>query len=318
MKTSWTTYSTAIVLTVSLLAGTAHARGGSGGGGGGHSMSGGGNFSRSSSSFNSSVYRTNGSSSGYKQATIRNQYPSNGGFAKTSQTNLNNAKNFAQYNKPSGFNKQYNGQNVAKMNGLSKYNGNKGANWKSYNKFYCGKYNCWPGNCWWGGGSGWYGGFGFGGWGCDDWYGYCYEPYYSPCYNVCYEYNPAYYTPSFSADATPSFGPQESTPDQTPAPVPSPVPTPTPVAKIVHLVNPAETQTTLGFAVNGQAYSLEAGQSQDVQINDGAVVEFDRGGDNQVGRYSLSEGTYRFASTPQGWELYRGDAAPAAESVAAN
>ena len=85
----------------------------------------------------------------------------------------------------------------------------------------------------------------------------------------------------------------------------------------MHLVNPAETQTTLGFAVNGQAYTLEAGQSQDVQINSGAVIEFDRGSDNQTGRYTLTEGAYRFGSTPQGWELFRGDAT-SAPSVAAN
>jgi hypothetical protein len=85
----------------------------------------------------------------------------------------------------------------------------------------------------------------------------------------------------------------------------------------VHLVNPAETQTTLGFAVNGQAYTLEAGQSQDVQISEGAVIEFDRGSDDKTGRYTLSEGTYRFGSTPQGWELFHGDAA-AVPSIAAN
>jgi hypothetical protein len=89
------------------------------------------------------------------------------------------------------------------------------------------------------------------------------------------------------------------------------------VAKTVHLVNPAETQTSLGFAVNGQAYTLEAGQSQDIQINDATVIEFDRGSDDQTGRYTLNEGTYRFGSTPQGWELFKADGS-AAQAVAAN
>ena len=83
-------------------------------------------------------------------------------------------------------------------------------------------------------------------------------------------------------------------------------------------MNPAETRTTLGFAVNGQAYSLEAGKTQDVELADSAVIEFDRGSGNDTGRYSLSEGVYRFASTPQGWELYRSNDAPLADAVAAD
>ena len=88
--------------------------------------------------------------------------------------------------------------------------------------------------------------------------------------------------------------------------------------RTVSIVNPADTQTTLAFAVNGQTYSLEAGKTQDLELNENMVIEFDRGSGNDTGRYSLSEGVYRFGSTPKGWELFRSNDAPLADAVAAN
>ena len=169
----------------------------------------------------------------------------------------------------------------------------KGSN-KSFAKSnYKGK-KWFPGKSWWGYGFGW-GGCGYDGY-CDG----CWPWYYSPCYNVCSDYIPSGFACD-SASLVPDLGP-----------------IPTPAAKIVRIVNPPETQTTLAFAVNGQAYSLEAGKAQDLELADSAVIEFDRGSGNDTSRYSLSEGVYRFASTPQGWELYRSNDAPLADAVATN
>ena len=70
--------------------------------------------------------------------------------------------------------------------------------------------------------------------------------------------------------------------------------------------------------MNGQAYSLEAGQTKDLELTGNEVIEFDRGSGNDTARYSLSDGVYQFAATPQGWELYHSSAASQPEAVAAN
>jgi len=154
-----------------------------------------------------------------------------------------------------------------------------------------------PGKSWWGYGFGWGGWGGCYGWDCGWYPGYCYEPwYYSPCYNVCGEY----YAPEYPVCDL-------IEPDVSPA------------AGMVRITNPAETQTALSFAVNGQTYSLEAGKTEDIALNSTSVIEFDRGAENDdPGRYTLSEGAYQFAATPQGWELYRSGDAPQANTVAAD
>jgi len=147
-------------------------------------------------------------------------------------------------------------------------------------------------NGWGYGGYCWGGSWGWGGWGgcydnwcCGDYY--CYQPWcYSPCYDFCGEYN----GPGFAA---------------------------TPVRRIARIVNPAETEATLSYSINGEECSLEAGQNREVELADNMTIEFDRGVGDATGRYSLTEGEYRFASTPKGWELYHSSETPA-ESVAAN
>ncbi len=95
-------------------------------------------------------------------------------------------------------------------------------------------------------------------------------------------------------------------------------PIPAPAVKIVRIVNPAVTRTALGFTIDGQSYTLNAGQTQNVELADSAVIEFDRGSGNQAARYTITEGVYQFASTPQGWELYRCSDSPGNDAVAAN
>lgn len=217
-------------------------------------------------------------------------------FSSVHQSNFHGSNQLVQSNKLNTLNaKTFTGKpNLAKGLGkglnknLAKFDFGKGLNKNLYKKWF-------PGKSWWGFGFGW-GGYGYDGY-CGDYWPGCYSPY----DNVCAEY---YVPGEISCDselATPDTGSLQ-----------------TPAAGIVRIVNPAATQTTLGFAINGQPYSLEAGQTQDVTLPENPVIEFDRGSGNDTGRYSLSEGEYRFASTPQGWELYRSNDASLAGAVASN
>jgi hypothetical protein len=82
---------------------------------------------------------------------------------------------------------------------------------------------------------------------------------------------------------------------------------PTPTADI-RLVNPAENRVTLKYTLNGgEVQMLQAGYS--AQLNQAAVIEYDRGGNAGRTRYSLTDGTYNFKPTNGGyWGLFHEDA----------
>jgi hypothetical protein len=92
-------------------------------------------------------------------------------------------------------------------------------------------------------------------WGCWPPDGNC-SWYYSSCYDSCSEFN---------IDDTSSWFAMPDV-DRVPAPA----------AKIVRIVNALGTQATLSFKVNGRAYSLEAGKTQELELSGDAVIEFDR------------------------------------------
>ena len=142
----------------------------------------------------------------------------------------------------------------------------------------------------------------WGGWNRWAWgypyYGYRYRYY--PGYYYDYGYYPGYYGYS-SYPGYYDYG-------QTPSPAVD-------ATFAVRIVNPADTGATLNFAVNGQQYSLAPGQQQDLNVNAGSVIEFDRGGSGGTVAYSLSPGLYSFAQTPQGWELYNQSASGAAHTA---
>ena len=79
---------------------------------------------------------------------------------------------------------------------------------------------------------------------------------------------------------------------------------PAPAADI-RLVNPAENRVTLKYTLNGgDVQSIEAGSS--VQINQPAVIAYDRGANLGRTRLSLTDGTYTFKPTNGGyWRLFR-------------
>ena len=302
MKTTGTTFIVVLALTGSLLATKAQA------GGFGHSTGGFSGGSRSAGSFASQVSHTPSAGSLHytNVAAVQNFHQTN----VNKQADVNNLNKLGPVNKVN----TVGGKNLTDKLNLNKgtvSNFNKSLAKFDFSKSMKAKY--FPSKFW--GGCGWGGWCGWGGcwsdWYCGGWWPecYCYQPwYYTPCYNVCCEYYAPEYPSYCSVEPVGSAMPDAAA-ISTPA---------TPAVKMVHVINPAETQTALSFAVNGQTYSLDAGKTQDLELNDNTVIEFDRGSGNDLGRYTLSAGAYRFGSTPQGWELYRSNNAPLADAVAAN
>jgi hypothetical protein len=70
------------------------------------------------------------------------------------------------------------------------------------------------------------------------------------------------------------------------------------------VVNPKDSGGTVSYLIDGTAYTLAEGESNDFSIPARCLVEFDRGVDGAEARYTLQEGTYTFTQTKQGWELY--------------
>lgn len=110
----------------------------------------------------------------------------------------------------------------------------------------CGDFGCGRGDCW----------------GC----GYCvgWRP---DC--ICFQ--PSFYPPCCD------FGSEYVVFDEPASPVTLDIaPIPVPAVKIVRIVNAAKTQTTFGFTINGQAYSLEPGKTQELELTGNMVIRFDR------------------------------------------
>jgi hypothetical protein len=80
--------------------------------------------------------------------------------------------------------------------------------------------------------------------------------------------------------------------DQPPAPV---------VA--VTIVNPADTQTTLNFSIDGTLYHVDAGKAQTINVGMDSTIEFGRGENLGIASYGLRPGIYTFKDTANGWDL---------------
>jgi hypothetical protein len=310
MKTTRITLTMVLGLVGSLMAVEAKA--------GGHGFHSAGSSGGSSHSANYSSHQGRINNSAAKPA---NYHPTGqkSVFAANKNGSTNHVNKSEQFSKPN-FNKT--------QTSTSKSNANK--KFSQFDHHKSGKKDWFPSKYGWD-----HCGFGWGGcWdqGCRWWpcsYG-CYTPcYFTTCYNVCSEYcvpESYSYSPAGPAVATgPSVvpspfdltGPSGPTDPSIPA-GPSGPGGPVAATKTVRIVNPAETQTSLSFSVNGENHTLEAGKSEELGVADKAVIEFDRGTGNDVGRYSLDEGVYRFTSTPQGWELHHSNGTPVTDAVAAN
>lgn len=83
----------------------------------------------------------------------------------------------------------------------------------------------------------------------------------------------------------------------------------------VEIINPPENATTFNYALNGQGYSIPAGQTQRITNDRQLIIEFQRGNRQQPARYTLSPGRFKFTQSNQGWELVRTSDQSSGQSV---
>lgn len=75
----------------------------------------------------------------------------------------------------------------------------------------------------------------------------------------------------------------------------------------IKIVNPAKNNVTVSYTLDGTAFTIPPGYSQDLQEDRAWVIEFNRGTDLEPVQYGLQSGVYTFAVTDQGLELYRSE-----------
>ena len=73
------------------------------------------------------------------------------------------------------------------------------------------------------------------------------------------------------------------------------------------IMNPAVNGVGIEYVVNDQNYTTPSGYNQNISGGGSWLAQFNRGPGFGDARYNLTEGTYYFASTDHGWELYRRD-----------
>jgi hypothetical protein len=75
----------------------------------------------------------------------------------------------------------------------------------------------------------------------------------------------------------------------------------------IKIVNPASNGVTLNYMLDGNAFTIPPGYSQDLREDRARVIQFSRGANLGQAQYGLQSGVYTFALTDHGWELYRSD-----------
>jgi hypothetical protein len=85
----------------------------------------------------------------------------------------------------------------------------------------------------------------------------------------------------------------------------------------VEIVNPADNSSALNYALNGQNFTIQPGQTQRIQHDRRWIIEFPRGDDpnQELARYTLSPGRFKFKPMDQGWELVRAADKSSGQSV---
>lgn len=132
---------------------------------------------------------------------------------------------------------------------------------------------------------------------------YPHHPHHRPWY---YRY-PYYYGSPYSSYYAPSYSVPtyiEPTPPVVTEPAPTFTPNLLPATANIQVVNPPDNRIALSFTLNGQTMTLQPGQTRDLQSDRSWVIEFDRGGQFGLARYSLQPGAYVFTPSDRGWELY--------------
>ena len=135
-----------------------------------------------------------------------------------------------------------------------------------------------------------------------------------PVYNPVVAPNAAVYVPQIQplqgspylrSDATGGTPiPRSSVPNSSIATNSLPLQRPAQPVGNIKLTCPKTAAGSLTYTLNGQAYSIQPGYSQNFRDDRAWTLEFKRGGDaSEVVRYSLKAGTYKFSSGVTGWEL---------------
>jgi hypothetical protein len=79
------------------------------------------------------------------------------------------------------------------------------------------------------------------------------------------------------------------------------------------LVN-SDSEDSIVYRLNGKLFGMRPGNYQKLATGDAWIVEFDRGADFGSARYKLGPGTYLFAITAGGWDLFENAAGDATGS----
>lgn len=75
----------------------------------------------------------------------------------------------------------------------------------------------------------------------------------------------------------------------------------------ITITNPATNNVTLSYTLDGNAYTIAPGYSQELREDRAWEIQFSRGENMDQARYGLQSGLYSFTSTDHGWELYRSE-----------
>jgi len=75
----------------------------------------------------------------------------------------------------------------------------------------------------------------------------------------------------------------------------------------ITISNPAANKVTLSYTLDGTAYTIAPGYTQELREDRAWAIQFSRGANLAQARYGLQSGLYSFTSTDHGWELYRSE-----------
>ena len=69
------------------------------------------------------------------------------------------------------------------------------------------------------------------------------------------------------------------------------------------LFNPPESGGSVNYVLNGRPYTIRPGEAQPIDLDQTWTLELDRGLNNEIGRYTLTEGIHKFGVGRRGWEV---------------
>jgi hypothetical protein len=75
----------------------------------------------------------------------------------------------------------------------------------------------------------------------------------------------------------------------------------------ITITNPATNNVTITYTLDGTAYTIQPGYSQNLREDRAWVIQFSRGANLEQAQYGLHSGMYSFTSTDHGWDLYRSE-----------